>query len=135
MVHDSPGLAGDLRSFRDALTKRAKTAILEDRSIRENGRSEVSEIGNPPARINRNGYIIPDADLVHGDAAAEECILIGPLDIPIHNAALRLRDLERDLRMRVSDSDLLDLAFDIEGLTLIEIGRYGMVRNRQRGAQ
>jgi hypothetical protein len=87
--------------LRDALAKCGKAAILDNSPVRQSGGPEISEVGKPFAWTDVDGHGITDADFVHGNAAAEQCILVGPLDIEFLDAAFRLGNFERDLRMRV----------------------------------
>src|SRR5262245_12196086 len=91
--------AGDLRSICDAFTKRRKTAVFKNGSIRKKSASEVSEVREPFAGTHRDRHLIADAEFVYWDGPSKQRILVRPLDEEFHRAAIRLGNIQCDLRV------------------------------------
>src|SRR5262249_30128691 len=115
-------------AIRDALAERRKTAIADNGSIGQRGRSEISEVGEAFARTDVDGHLVSHFNFVHRHTTPHQSILIRPFDIKFLSAALRVWHFERDLRMRIPDRNFLYLAGHIDRLRPIKVGRHGVVR-------
>src|SRR5215471_11636826 len=91
-----PSLAAAF-AVRNAFAERGKSTIPQNRSVRQSGRPEVSQVRKSLARIDINRDGIANVHLADRYASPHQRILVGPLHIKRRSAAARLGNFEGDL--------------------------------------
>ena len=91
------------------------------RSCPEAPHTEIREVIQTPARAGGDRHHATDAQQLERYFATDERVAVGPFDEPLLHSSVALGDLERDLRVRVSNVDISDAAGEREHLRAVEV--------------